>query len=282
MDFQIDFNRKDPLHLQSLINEGNKHTSLESEAESNMIPIILSPKTQKLKEIAQHERMKKANLFNIQHERETQFNIVKLIDESIKRGIFPTSFTDENKLESELSVILDDIHGKLKISDLSIFVMTKLVYYKFYLLHPYDKLGPKFVVPAAFLFSAKLVSKFYKNQIIDKLIEYKFVVDKKSLFQLERTIVQALGPHMAYLEDPVKMIAKLCKEKTLDQNTEQKAYKVLPTLEPIRFQTWLSEDIANYAIKMAQKENSISRKDSASKSKSAKLLTINKQETKNS
>ena len=282
MDFRIDFNRKDPLHLQSLINEGNKHTSLESEAESNMIPIILSPKTQKLKEIAQHERMKKANLFNIQHEKETQFNIVKLIDESIKRGIFPTSFKDENKLESELSVILDDIHGKLKISDLSIFVMTKLVYYKFYLLHPYDKLGPKFVVPAAFLFSAKLVSKFYKNQIIDKLIEYKFVIDKKSLFQLERTIVQTLGPHMAYLEDPVKMIAKLCKEKTLDQNTEQKAYKVLPTLEPIRFQTWLSEDIANYAIKMAQKENSVSRKDSASKSKSAKLLTMNKQETKNS
>ena len=265
MEFPIDFNRKDPLHLHSLINEGNKHTSLESEAESNMIPIILSPKTQKLKEIAQHERMKKANLFNIQHEKETQFNIVKLIDESIKRGIFPTSFKDENKLESELSVILDDIHGKLKISDLSIFVMTKLVYYKFYLLHPYDKLGPKFVVPAAFLFSAKLVSKFYKNQIIDKLIEYKFVIDKKSLFQQERTIVQTLGPHMAYLEDPVKIIAKLCKEKNLDQNTEQKAYKVLPTLEPIRFQTWLSEDIANYAIKMAQKENSVSRKYSASK-----------------
>ena len=281
MDFPIDFNRKDPLHLHSLINEGNKHTSLESEAE-HMIPIILSPKTQKLKEIAQHERMKKANLFNIQHERETQFNIVKLIDESIKRGIFPTSFKDENKLESELSVILDDIHGKLKISDLSIFVMTKLVYYKFYLLHPYDKLGPKFVVPAASLFSSKLVSKFYKNQIIDKLIEYKFVIDKKSLFQLERTIVQALGPHMAYLEDPVKMIAKLCKEKTLDQNTEQKAYKILPTLEPIRFQTWLSEDIANYAIQMAQKEKSVSRKDSAYKSKSAKLLIMNKQETKNS
>ena len=282
MDFPIHFNRKDPLNLQSLINEGNKHTSLESEAESNMIPIILSPKTQKLKEIAQHERMKKANLFNIQHEKETQFNIVKLIDESIKRGIFPTSFKDENKLESELSVILDDIHGKLKISDLSIFVMTKLVYYKFYLLHPYDKLGPKFVVPAAFLFSAKLVSKFYKNQIIKDLIEYKFVIDKKSLFQQERTIVQTLGPHMAYLEDPVKMIAKLCKEKNLDQHTEQKAYKVLPTLEPIRFQTWLSEDIANYAIKMAQKENSASRKDSAYKAKSAKLLTMNKQETKNS
>ena len=102
MDFPIDFNRKDPLHLHSLINEGIKDTSLELKAESNMIPIILSPKTQKLKEIAQHERMKKANLFNIQHEKETQFNIVKLIDESIKRGIFPTSFKDENKLEPEL------------------------------------------------------------------------------------------------------------------------------------------------------------------------------------
>ena len=261
MTFPLDYDKKDPLHLQSLINEGNKHTSLESEAESNMIPIILSPKTQKLKEIAQHETIKKANLFNIQQEKETQFNIVKLIDESMNRGIFPISFKDENQIESEISEILDDIHNKIQISDLSIFVMTKMVCYKFYLLQPIDKLGPKVIVPAAFLFSAKLVSKFYKNQIIKKLIEYKFVIDKTSLFQQERTIVQTLGPHMAYLEDPVKIIAKLCKEKNLHQSTEQKAYKLLPTLEPIRFQTWLSEDIANHAIKMAQKQISLSRKE---------------------
>jgi len=45
MVFPIDFNRKDPLHLHSLINEGIKNTSLELKAESNMIPIILSPET---------------------------------------------------------------------------------------------------------------------------------------------------------------------------------------------------------------------------------------------
>ena len=62
MEFPIDFNRKDPLHLHSLINEGNKHTSLELKTESNMIPIILSPEKQKLKEIAQNERIKKKQI----------------------------------------------------------------------------------------------------------------------------------------------------------------------------------------------------------------------------
>ena len=59
MEFPIDFNRKDPLHLHSLVNEGIKHTRLELRSESNMIPIILSPEKQKLKEIAQNERIKK-------------------------------------------------------------------------------------------------------------------------------------------------------------------------------------------------------------------------------
>ena len=278
MDFPIDFNRNDPLHLNSLIKEGNKHNKSKLTAESIMIPIILSPEKQKLKEIAQNERKKKANTFNFQNQKETKLRIVELIYESMKRGIFPISFKNENKIESEISVILDDIHGKVKISDLSIFVMTKIVCYKFYLLYHYDALGPKLIVPAAFLFSAKLVSKLHKNQIIEKLIEYKFVNDKKSLYQQERLIVQTLGPHMAYLEDPVKIIAKLCKENNLDQNTEQRSYKILPTLDPIRFQTWLSEDIANYAIKMAKTQNSLSRKDSANTSKSA----MKKQDTKNS
>ena len=60
MNFTVDYNRRDPLHLHSLINEGNEHTSLESKPKSIKIPIILSPEKQKLKEIAQNERIKKS------------------------------------------------------------------------------------------------------------------------------------------------------------------------------------------------------------------------------
>ena len=243
---------KDPLNLRNIDNEGYETGE----------KIILSPEQQKLKEIAQKERIKKAKSFTLNYEREAYFQLRQMIVESTKTGIFPLPIKRAKQIESEISIVLDTINKKLQISDLSIFVMTKLVCYKFYLLHCYDKLRPNYIVPAAFLLSAKLVCKTYHQSnckhIFDKLINLKFVESNESLIQSEQIIIKTLNPHMAYLEDPVKIIAQLCQERNLENNIQQRAYTVLPTLEPIKFQTWLPKDIAIHAIDIAvayQKSN---------------------------
>ena len=166
MDFPIYYNKKDPLNLQSLINEGTKQNDLKSKAESIMIQIALSPEKQKSKEIAQTKRAEKAKSLSPKNGTEAHSNLIELINESMNKGIFPIPFENESKIESEISAILDDIHKKLQISNLSIFVMTKIVCYKFYLLFPYGKLEPKLAVSAAFLYSAEFFGKFCKNSII--------------------------------------------------------------------------------------------------------------------
>ena len=234
--------RKDPLNLQSIVNEGNE-------------TVNLSPEKQKLKELAQMERRNKANSFDLENEKQANFQLRQIIAESIKRGIFPLSLNDAKQIESEISMVLNDINRKLQISDLSIFVMTKYVCYKFYLLYHYNESKPKFIVPAAFLLSAKLVCKTYHQSnckhIFHKLVHLKFVESNDSLVQSEQIIIKTLNSQMAYLEDPVKIIGQLCQEKNLENNIQQKAYKIVSTLEPIKFQTWLPKDIANNAIDVA-------------------------------
>ena len=246
--------RKDPLNLQNIENEGNE-------------TVILSPEKQKLKELAQIERRKKANSFKLENEKEANFQLRQIIAESMKRGIFPLPLNDAKQIELEISMVLDDIYKKLQISDLSIFVMTKYVCYKFYLLHHYNESKPKFIVPAAFLMSAKLVCINYQQckHIFQKLINFKFVESNDSLIQCEQIIIKTLNPHMAYLEDPVKIIGHLCQEKNLENSIQQKAYKIVSTLEPIKFQTWLPKDIANHAIDTASQNIKTSKEFTDSK-----------------
>ena len=91
-----------------------------------------------------------------------------MITESMKKGIFPPTLTLVKHMESEISTILNNIYKDLqKISNLSVFIMTKQICYKFYLLYPYEMRAPQYIVPAAFLLSSRIIDE--NNRFIKSL-----------------------------------------------------------------------------------------------------------------
>ena len=229
------YHRKDPLNLQSL-HEGTESTFKIRNTESKLI------------EFAQMEQTK--HLYNFQIAEEDRNNLKKLIVESTKRGIFPITFKENKHMESEVSQILNDIFTDLQtISNLSIFVMTKQICYKFYLLYRYEKRAPQYIVPAAFLLATRIISNSYNNFVTEKLVEFYFT-DKESLFQEKNIILDTLGPHMACLKDPVKFIRDIC-QKQNQTHVLTEAYKLINQMEPNKFQTMIPYDIANLAVDIA-------------------------------
>ena len=226
--------RKDPLNLQTINGEILSYNDIHN-------------RESKFMQLAQLEQTNKTNLKTREEDR---LNLRKLINESIKQGIFPPPLRKEKQMETEISIILNNIYKELqKISSLSIFVMTKQICYKFYTLYPYEMRAPQYIVPAAFLLATRFVDDSYHNFVIEQLVKFYFH-DKESLLHEKHFILKTITPLMAYLKDPVKIITEICHQ----QNKKYvliEAYKVVQDLEPYKIQSMISHDIADLAINVA-------------------------------
>ena len=229
--------RKDPLNLLSL------NGGIESQCN-------IRNKESQLIQLAQKEQTNKTTLYNLKTKEEDRDNLRNMITESMKKGIFPPSLTLVKHMESEISTILNNIYKDLqKISNLSVFIMTKQICYKFYLLYPYQMRAPQYIVPAAFLLSSRIVDENYNNFVTEQLVKFYFE-DKESLFQEKDIILQTLSPYMASLKDPIKIMTDICHHQNKKYALTE-AYKVIQEMEPTKFQTMIPYDIADLAIHIA-------------------------------
>ena len=229
--------RKDPLNLLSL------NGCIESQCN------IVNTES-KFTKLAQMEQTNKINSHSLKTKEEDRNNLRNMITESMKKGIYPPNLTIVKYMESEISTILNNIYKDLqKISDLSVFLMTKQICYKFYLLYPYEMRAPQYVVPAAFLLSSRIVDKNYNNFVTEQLVKFYFE-DKESLFQEKDIILQTLSPYMAFLKDPIKIMKDICHQQNKKYALTE-AYKVIQEMEPTKFQTMIPYDIADLAIHIA-------------------------------
>ena len=229
--------RKDPLNLLSL------NGGIESQCN-------IRNKESQLIQLAQKEQTNKTTLYNLKTKEEDRDNLRNMITESMKKGIFPPSLTLVKHMESEISTILNNIYKDLqKISNLSVFLMTKQICYKFYLLYPYEMRAPQYIVPAAFLLSSRIIDENYNNFVTEQLVKFYFE-NKESLFQEKDIILQTLSPYMASLKDPIKIMTDICHQQNKKYALTE-AYKVIQEMEPTKFQTMIPYDIADLAIHIA-------------------------------